>query len=1029
MRVSPPGVVWIAVIRTCVVAALTAFISAPASAQYFGQNKVRFKTMDFEVLRTARFDIHYYPEEREAVVMAGRMAERWYERLSKVLNHELPANQPIILYDSHPAFRSTTVIPGDLGVGTGGVTEALRRRVIMPFAGPLAETDHVLGHELVHAFQYDMSSGPKAAMAGGIPAAAALPLWFIEGMAEYLSLGPADANTAMWVRDALQREKLPTFKQLDDPRYFPYRFGQAFWSYVGGQYGDSVIGDLMRAAGRARSAEGGIKAVLKIEPSALMENWHTALRDAYGPVLARTQPPGEQATPLIVAKESVGSLNVSPSLSPDGSKMVLFSERDIFSIELFLADAKTGKVEKKLTSSAINPHFDSMEFINSAGAWSPDGRQFVFSAVHTGWPRLSIYDFNKGGIAREFELRELGDILHPTWSPDGKRIAFSAISGGLTDLYVLDVESGKTEQLTKDAFADLQPAWSPGGSQLAFVTDRFSADLNALSFGQYRLALFDIASRRITELPAFPTGKHINPQWGQGDSELFFVGDRDGVSNVYRMSLDSRSISQLTTLQTGASGIAQLSPSLSVAAKAPRLVFSAFNAGKYSVYALEGTALARNRETGLEYFAVATLPPVSNRAGDTVRALLRQPSTGLRPASGFRTTDYKPRLSLDYFAPPSIMAGTGSYGSLIGGGTALFWSDLLGQHNLMTQFQTYTTTDGNILRNLSAVGAYQNQKHRWTWGVVGGQVPYWSGGYGQTVDVVDGNPALVEESTTVWQIERQASGLAAYPFSRAMRVEFSAGYRGIAFAAERRRDVFLLNGQYMGGDVQDLPAPGGINLGAATAALVYDTSIFGGTSPVWGRSFRFEAGGNHGNLTFTTALADFRQYFRLPKNLTLAGRALHFGRYGGGAEDPRMVSLFIGYPSMVRGYSVNSFRRDECGATLQTTGACPAFDQLLGSRIAVANAELRVPIFGVLGVIPSRGVPPVELAPFFDAGAAWSKNEPLRFAEQGTRDIVRSYGLTLRANALGFAIIQLSYVRPTDRPRGWQWEFAFQPGW
>jgi hypothetical protein len=96
--------------------------------------------------------------------------------------------------------------------------------------------------------------------------------------------------------------------------------------------------------------------------------------------------------------------------------------------------------------------------------------------------------------------------------------------------------------------------------------------------------------------------------------------------------------------------------------------------------------------------------------------------------------------------------------------------------------------------------------------------------------------------------------------------------------------------------------------------------------------------------------------------------------------------------------------------------------------MAVGNAELRVPILGGLGLIPSRGYPPVELAPFYDVGVAWKKDEPLRFAQNGTRDFVRSYGLTLRANALGFAIIQLSYVRPVDRPRGWHWEFAFQPG-
>jgi hypothetical protein len=129
--------------------------ATPAGAQYFGQNRVQYEKFDFKVLKTEHFDIYFYPEEEAAVRMAARMAERWYARLSSLLNHELSSRQPLILYAAHPHFRQTNAIGGDVGEGTGGVTESLKRRVVLPFAGGMAETDHVLGHELVHAFQYD----------------------------------------------------------------------------------------------------------------------------------------------------------------------------------------------------------------------------------------------------------------------------------------------------------------------------------------------------------------------------------------------------------------------------------------------------------------------------------------------------------------------------------------------------------------------------------------------------------------------------------------------------------------------------------------------------------------------------------------------------------------------------------------------------------------------------------------------------------------------------------------------------------
>ena len=86
-----------------------------------------------------------------------------------------------MLYGSQAEFAQTNVVSGLLPDSVGGVTEGSRRRIVMPFAPTLAETDRVLGHELVHAFQFDI-----ARRHGGDTGQ---PLWFIEGMAEYLSRG------------------------------------------------------------------------------------------------------------------------------------------------------------------------------------------------------------------------------------------------------------------------------------------------------------------------------------------------------------------------------------------------------------------------------------------------------------------------------------------------------------------------------------------------------------------------------------------------------------------------------------------------------------------------------------------------------------------------------------------------------------------------------------------------------------------------------------------------------------------------
>ena len=178
-----------------------------AEAQYFGRNKVQYETFDFQVLQTEHFDVYFYPEEREAAEMAGRMAERWYARLSRLLDHQFTDRQPLILYASHPDFEQTNTLEGAIGEGTGGVdrgAEAAHRAALGGPRWPRRTTCWATSSCTRSSTTSPAQGGPGG---GGVPAALRMPLWFIEGMAEYLSLGPVDAHTAMWMRDAVQRKE------------------------------------------------------------------------------------------------------------------------------------------------------------------------------------------------------------------------------------------------------------------------------------------------------------------------------------------------------------------------------------------------------------------------------------------------------------------------------------------------------------------------------------------------------------------------------------------------------------------------------------------------------------------------------------------------------------------------------------------------------------------------------------------------------------------------------------------------------
>ena len=116
------------------VGSLATLAPASLSAQYFGRNKVQYESFDFRVTHTDHFDIHWYPAESLATADAARMAERWYARFGHVMTHAF-SKKPIIFYANHPDFQQTNVVGGFIDQGTGGITEGLRTRIIMPFTG------------------------------------------------------------------------------------------------------------------------------------------------------------------------------------------------------------------------------------------------------------------------------------------------------------------------------------------------------------------------------------------------------------------------------------------------------------------------------------------------------------------------------------------------------------------------------------------------------------------------------------------------------------------------------------------------------------------------------------------------------------------------------------------------------------------------------------------------------------------------------------------------------------------------------
>ena len=433
---------------------------------------------------------------------------------------------------------------------------------------------------------------------------------------------------------------------------------------------------------------------------------------------------------------------------------------------------------------------------------------------------------------------------------------------------------------------------------------------------------------------------------------------------------------------------------------------------------------------GVNIANAGVLPPGDTPGRATVTNYLRDPVTGLPTGDDFTYTPYHSTFSLDAVGQPTVgVSAGGPFGTGVAGGVSFLFGDQLSDRQIGVGVQANGT-----VQDIGAQLIYQNLKHRWNYGASVQHVPYLTG-YLTASQVA---PGLYQQNLYLQRIFIDEAGFStAYPFSSTRRIELSLSATRLGFSTQVQRIIVDQAGQIYDQRIDDTTSRAPIYYGQASVALVGDASYSAFTGPIMGSRYRFEVTPTAGTLSFTTALADYRKYF-FARPITFAFRGLHYGRYGKSADDSTtLYPLFLGEEQLMRGYSVGSFDQAECGSgSTQVVNACPAFDRLLGSKLAVARFEIRIPVFGV----PEYGlfnVPflPLTVSPFVDAGVAWTGSASPRFSGSNTstsnyRTPVVSTGVSARFNVLGYAILEAYVAHPFQRPgKGWLWGFQLVPGW
>ncbi len=502
----------------------------------FGQNKVQYTNFSWKTLRSPHFSIFYHQEQGYLPEISFYWIENAYQSLTKDFQYTPKERIPLITFGDPNLFAQTNIISEILPEGVGGFTEIFKNRIVVPFNGSYTEFRHVLHHELTHAFCYSIlynRFGGNLLLSANVQ----VPLWFMEGLAEYLS-SKWDIEADMFLMDQVINGSVPLpGPELDG--YMAYKGGQSFLHYLAASRSDTTFQKLIREFKNSHSVDNCIKKVYGQSIEDLGKEWIQELKRNYWPEIGRRELPASNALAVTSHRENRDNYNLRPRISPDGSKIAFFSDRKDFS-SIIITDKK-GKILHTISQNGYGGYFETFHPFRSGLSWSPDGSKIAFVTKSTGSDEIRIVNIKTKKLVKKIKY-SFTSISSPDWSKNGERLVFTAVEKGRSDIYIFNFASSTFNRVTDNILYESDPRFTPDSKNIIFSLQDTSGSstLQKMPYSTTPsdIALIDLSTYQQKLLTSTPWNEK-QPCISPDGKKCAFVSDRNGIDNLYIGEIDS----------------------------------------------------------------------------------------------------------------------------------------------------------------------------------------------------------------------------------------------------------------------------------------------------------------------------------------------------------------------------------------------------------------------------------------------------------------------------------------------------------
>jgi Tol biopolymer transport system component len=503
----------------------------------FGKNRVHYYDYYWSFYRFDDIDCYFNENGSDLAQYVADYAIKRLTEIEDYFDYKLDKRLIFIIYNKQAEYKESNiglVTFSDDDYNLGGYSRLIKNKVSVYYEGDHIALQRQISSSIAEAIINEMINNADLKDRSNSSSAINMPDWYLKGLINYVAFG-WDYSADNRVKDGFKSGKYKNLSHLeyDDAIYA----GQSFWRFIGKQYGDALIPNIIYLTKIYKNIDDGFQFVLGQKLKALFKEWRAFYKDEY------SADQDYSGSGTILKKSKKDQIFQQVKISPD-NKYIAYVTNDWGKKRIWLYNQETRKTRLVFK---IEPRYEhKTDNTYPVMAWHPSGKILTF--VNEEKATLELYFYRVA--ERTTEKRRLlyfDKVLDFAYAPEGSRLVMSAVKDGLTDIYIHTIASGTSDQITRDIADDLNPSFlSDSPEEIMFSSNRATDTLlnNGDPFEKisptYDLFTYNILKRNnvLTRLTESQYNDRLRSS-GSKKKMLSYLSNNNGIFNRYNARLDS----------------------------------------------------------------------------------------------------------------------------------------------------------------------------------------------------------------------------------------------------------------------------------------------------------------------------------------------------------------------------------------------------------------------------------------------------------------------------------------------------------